>query len=56
MTKKEAIKWADHFPRNENLWFGVLPFNDGYIVYDSNHIKRHPSLEKKIVYSNKNKF
>ena len=55
MTKKEAIKWANHFPRNECLWFGVIKFNDGYVVYDSNHINRHPSLLNKIVYTTKEK-
>lgn len=53
MTKKEAIEWANHFPTNQNLWYCVLPFNNGFIVCDSNHIKRHPNLEKKIVYCNK---
>ena len=53
MTKKEAIEWANHFPRNENLWFAVIKFNDGYIVCDSNHFNRHPSLLNKIVYTTK---
>ncbi len=56
MTKKEAIEWADHFPTNENLWYGVIKFNRGYIVYPSNHFKRHPNLAARIVYKTLNNF
>jgi 23S rRNA C2498 (ribose-2'-O)-methylase RlmM len=53
MNKEEAIEWTNHFATNENLWFAVIKFNDGYVVYDSNHFKRYPSLINKIIYTTK---
>lgn len=50
MKKQQAINWANHFPTNINLWYGVIKFNDKYVVYDSNHFKRHPNLIKQIIY------
>ena len=48
MTKKEAIKWADHFPINQNLWYGVYKMNNYYVVGCSGYFKRNPHV--KIIY------
>ena len=53
MTFNEAKKWADSRTQNAELYFVVLKFNNKYIVYDSNHIKRNPSLKSKILYNSK---
>ncbi len=50
MTKQDAIDWANHFPSNEKLWFGVIAFNNKFVVYDSTHFKRNPILVKQIIY------
>lgn len=50
MKKQEAIDWANHFPNNKYLWFGVIKFNKKYIVYSSNHFKKYPNLIKEIIY------
>ena len=51
MTKSEAIAWANSRPRNKNLQYHVVPFNDGYCVITDTHHKRHPHM--KVVYTTK---
>lgn len=53
MTLKQAIKLAKAKPVNENLYYCVGKWNDGYIIHSSTYMKRHPKTE--IFYSTKNK-
>jgi hypothetical protein len=45
LTLEEAISHANSRSRNINLQWFVCPWNDGYIVHSSSHLKRHPDIE-----------
>lgn len=42
MTLSEAIAWAESRPKNENLQYYVIRFNDGYAICSNISFNRNP--------------